>query len=111
MTTRRLQTTATGREPAMASELDIGLYGQSLFNDDNNATNISNLGELVGSGFTTLMLFSLHVDPYANLSWGNNPIASSGRIVYPYKKSQNPPLPEILRQLRVGGFNTILFSV
>jgi hypothetical protein len=95
----------------MTSAYDIGLYGQGLFDTDDNASNRRAVQELTRSGFTTLVLFTLHVHPSGELYLGDNPIARDGAIVYRWKDVQNPSLPEIVTELRAGGFENILFSI
>lgn len=95
----------------MAAAYDIGLYGQGLFDTDDNTRNRRDVQRLTGSGFTTLILFTLHVHPSGELYLGDNALAKDGRIVYRWKDVQNPSLPDIIRTLRAGGFANVLFSI
>lgn len=94
-----------------AQQYKIALYGQGLFNSNDNRLNVRQANQLAESGFTTLMLFSLHVYPHGELYWGRNPLAIAGRIVYPYLDEQVPSLPQLLARLREGTVNTVLFSI
>ncbi|MFE9425925.1 hypothetical protein ACFYNO_23510 [Kitasatospora sp. NPDC006697] len=66
----------------MTSDYDIGLYAMGLFDTDDNAKNRQALRDLSGSGFTSLVPFTLHVHPSGDLYLGDNVIAREGRIVY-----------------------------
>ncbi|MFD8600226.1 hypothetical protein ACFV1L_35020 [Kitasatospora sp. NPDC059646] len=95
----------------MTSGYDIGLYGQGLFDTDDNARNRQALADLSGSGFTTLVLFTLHVHPSGDLYLGDNVLAGGGRIVYRWRDVQKPGFPELVAGLRAGGFRSVLFSI
>ncbi|RKE23109.1 hypothetical protein [Streptomyces sp. TLI_171] len=95
----------------MTSGYGIGLYAQGLFDTDDNATNRAALAALSGSGFTDLILFTLHVHPSGDLYLGDHVIARDGKIVYLWKDTQNPSFPELVKGLRAGGFRNVLFSI
>ncbi|MFF4341766.1 hypothetical protein ACFY00_17750 [Kitasatospora sp. NPDC001540] len=94
-----------------SSGYDIGLYGQGLFDTDDDARNRRALQDLSGSGFTTLVLFTLHVHPSGDLYLGDNVIARNGAVAYRWKDTQDPSFPALVRGLRAGGFRTVLFSI
>ncbi|MFD7730296.1 hypothetical protein ACFV6F_07925 [Kitasatospora phosalacinea] len=94
-----------------SSGYDIGLYGQGLFDTDDDAKNRRALQDLSGSGFTSLVPFTLHVHPSGDLYLGDNVIARDGVVVYRWKDTQDPSFPALVRGLRAGGFRTVLFSI
>jgi len=94
-----------------AQQYKVALYGQGLFDSNDNRKNVSQANELADSGFNTLMLFSLHVHEQGQLYWGDHSIAERGQITYRWKDEQQPSLPQLLARLREGGFTTIQFSI
>lgn len=95
----------------MTSDQTIGIYGQGLFGSDTPTQNRKYLGQLQTSAFNLMMLFTLHVDAHFDLAWSSTPIASNGAITNEWTGMQEPKLPDLVRGLRQGGFDTILFSV
>jgi hypothetical protein len=95
------------REAAMDSGTDIALYGQGLFDTPDQEQNLEAVKLLANSGFTTLMLFALHVYPDGQVYWGPHPVARAGRIVY----ANNSALPQLVNELRTRGFRRIQFTI
>jgi hypothetical protein len=88
------------------------LWGQSQFNTDDNAKNITQVVELVKAQFNTLILFTIHVNESGELYWSDEPLASGGEIVYRWRdRGQDPSLPALVALLRAGGVETIMFDI
>ncbi len=86
---------------------NIIIYGDGLFETDD-----SHLSDLMNSGVSTIMLWSLHVHANGDLFYNDNLIVSQGKINFGTGKGQiNPNLPADLKQLRTGGVAFILFSI
>jgi hypothetical protein len=91
----------------MAAPLRIVLYGNGLFTDANASVNQQHLEAIQNSGFNTVILWTLHVDPQGNLDYNGPPftvengeLSSEFQSVVPY-----------VTQLRQGGVNTVLFCI
>lgn len=85
----------------------ISIYADGLFGSDD-----SHLSDLMNSGVNTIILWSLHVHPNADLYYNNTLLASNGQINFGAGPGKiNPNMPADLQRLRTGGVNTILFSI
>ncbi len=85
----------------------VGLYGQALFKANDPPVNNEQLKALQGSGFTTVLLFALHVDQDGNLSYSDVPMAQNGQI----SNQANPQLPQLVAGLRQGGVDQVLITI
>lgn len=66
------------------------------------------LTDLNGSGFTTAILYNLHIDPVGNLRYTNaqTPLIADGKLQKGYEY-----LPELLASLTQGSFGSVLFCL
>lgn len=91
----------------MATAPNVVLYGSGLFGSNNPTLNASQLGLIKNSGFTTVILWTLHVDSDASLVYNNTAIATGGVFSYTFSY-----LPELVRELKDGGtVDKVLFCV
>jgi len=85
---------------------NIAVYG-GLFETDDSA-----LAPLMNSGFTTAILWSIHVHGNGDLYYNDNLLVSGGVVNKGTGKGQiNPNLPTDVSKLRTGGFGAILGSI
>lgn len=89
-----------------ARNRNIALYAGNLFGRYDPAGNRREVAELQGSGFTTVMLFTLHVDSEASLYYNGTPIVKNGIFAnFDY-------LPNLLADLKSNGsVQRVLFSI
>jgi hypothetical protein len=86
------------------------LYAWGLFQPtySGGLTNDQQIAQVAPSGFGTVILWSLHVDPQGNLTYNDAPnIVSNGQFntaAYGY-------LPGLVQRLKDGGVKTILFGI
>jgi hypothetical protein len=86
---------------------NIAIYGNGLFETDD-----SYLSDLMNSGVTTMVLWSLHVHPNGDLYYNDNLLVSQGKINFGTGPGQiNPNMPADLQKLRTGGVAIVLFSI
>lgn len=86
---------------------NIALYGNGLFGRNVPSTNRSQLILLQESGFTTVILWTLHVDTDGTLVYNNTPIAQGGAFVNTFDY-----LPDLLAELTLtGSVRNVLFSI
>jgi hypothetical protein len=84
----------------------IGLYGQSLFNTSDQDKNHEDATLIGSSGFNTVFLFTIHIDENGDFGYGNNPIFFGNEL-----SPQLQLMPELLKILRAGTVETVLFSI
>lgn len=88
-------------------ELTVGLYGNGLFGRDVPNVNQSQLLQLQESGFTRVILWTLHVDPDGSLIYNNTPIVQNGDFANTFNY-----LPALLTKLAsTGSVKEVLFSI
>lgn len=89
------------------SNFTIGLYGSGLFGRNVTSVNQQQLQAVQNSGFTTIILWALHVSQTGDLSYNDTLIVRNGVFC-----SQFAYLPRYLNKLKDGGtVNQILFSI
>lgn len=100
---------ATSPEPvteAAAPPQRLVLFAPGLFCDED--TSEAQLTALEGSGFTTVVLFTLRIQEEGDLRSCNRPaVTLDGKIA----DGINPKMPELLQKLRDQGVETILQSI
>jgi hypothetical protein len=86
--------------------LNVELYGNGLFGR-NVPSNQTQLNALQQSGFTTVILWTLHVDTDGTLVYNNTPIVEGGVFVNTYDY-----LPDLVTELiSTGSVQNVLFSI
>jgi hypothetical protein len=91
----------------MSNGYNVALYGSGLFGRNIPALNAQQLTAVQGSGFTTVVLWALHVDAAGDFNYNNTPLVVGGNFT-----NQFSYLPALLNQLKEGGtVNQILFSI
>ncbi|HVZ41570.1 MAG TPA: hypothetical protein VHI13_19975 [Candidatus Kapabacteria bacterium] len=86
---------------------NIILYGSGLFGRNLPAANQTQLLAIQNSGFTTVILWSLHVWNNGDLVYNNSVIATNGEFVNQYSY-----LPDLINQMKTGGTVTkVLISI
>jgi hypothetical protein len=95
-----------GPVTAAASPQRLILFAPGLFCDED--TSDAQLKALEGSGFTTVVLFTLRIQEEGDLRSCNRPaVTLDGKIA----DGINPGMPEYLQKLRDQGVETILHSI
>jgi len=85
----------------------IVLYGNGLFGRNLPASNRAQLKALKQSGFTTVILWTLHVDTHGTLVYNDTPIAKDGAFLNTFDY-----LPDLIADLTTGGsVQNVLFSI
>src|SRR5258708_751159 len=100
---------------SMGNQLNVVVYGRNLFGFDDATINQQQLEEMQESGFTTVILWPLHVDTNGDLFYHDSddrdptvPIVQAGAFnsdVYGYM----PPLVSALKS--DGSVGRVLFSI
>jgi hypothetical protein len=87
---------------------NIILYTHGLFAENDN-----HLDDLMNSGVTTLVLWSLHVHANGDLFYNDTLLASNGTVNSGTGEGKiNPNMPSDLARLRSqGGIGTVMFSI
>jgi len=88
----------------MSNPYNVILYGQGLFNSDPE-TNQKQLKAIQNSGFTTALLFTIHVWPTGDLYYGDTKAVSNGQVLLPKE------MATLIQQMRQGGVTQVLASV
>lgn len=86
------------------------LYGWGLFQQaySGGLTDEQEIAQVAPSGFGTVILWTLHVDAQGNLTYNDAPdIVSKGQ----FNTSAYGALPQLVRQLKAGGVETVLFGI
>ncbi len=91
----------------MSNGDNIVLYGSGLFSSNDSSTNQEQLDELQDSGFTTVILWTLHVQSNGDFSYNDNPIVSSGTFNPDYDY-----MADLITELKSGGtVEKVLFCI
>jgi hypothetical protein len=91
----------------MSNGYNVALYGSGLFGRNLAPLNSTQLTAVQGSGFTTLILWALHVDAAGDFNYNDTPIVVGGNFTNQYSY-----LPALLTELKASGtVNQILFSL
>jgi hypothetical protein len=92
----------------MANSQNIVLYGSGLFGRNTPGKNAAELAALQASGFTTVILWTLHVDADGTLVYNNTVIARDGVFADTFDY-----LPGLVDQLTASGSSVqnVLFSI
>jgi hypothetical protein len=95
--------------PTMTTTANIVLYGSGLFGRDVPLTNATQGAALAESGFTTVILWTLHVDPDGTLVYNDTVIVRDGVFAATFLY-----LPRLVNQLKTApgsSVKTVLFCV
>ncbi len=85
----------------------IALYGGNLFGSNDHDLNQRQLGKIVNSGFTKVILFTLHVKSNGDLTYNDSPIVQNGTFSPAYTY-----LAALLQQLKTGGtVKQVVFAI
>lgn len=86
---------------------NLAVYGSGLFGANDPATNQAQLSALQASGFTTVILWALHVQENGDFHYNNTPIVQGGTFASGYSY-----LPALVSALKTGSsVNQVLFSL
>lgn len=88
----------------MGNQYNVVLYGQGLLNSD-QSTNQRQLEAIQNSGFTTVLLLTIHVWPNGDLYYGDTPAVQNGTVRLP------PEISTLIQGLREGGVQNVLASI
>ncbi len=90
------------------SGYNVVLYGSGLFGDSDPSVNQQQLQELQNSGFTTVILWTLHVHENGDFYYNDTLAVQNGTI----SSQLNPDLPQLITALKSGGtVNKVFFCI
>ncbi|MBC8031270.1 MAG: hypothetical protein H7Z16_14245 [Pyrinomonadaceae bacterium] len=96
----------------MTNGYNAALYGSGLFQSDNPSINQEQLEAIQGSGFTTVILWTLHVDAVGNFNFNGPPaIVSVGSTGSEFNSTDFGYLPQLITDLKSGGVGKVLFCI
>lgn len=91
----------------MSNGNNVVLYGSGLFGRNDPVVNQIQLEAIKNSGFTTVILWTLHVWASGDLVYNNSLIVTNGEFVNQYSY-----LPQLIIDLKSGGtVNKVLFCI
>lgn len=86
------------------------LYANSLFESSDSSTNNSQLNAISDSGFTTVVLWAMHVNQNGDFSYNNTPMICSGQVS-PGFNTQFGDLVSQLKNQSGGTVEKVIFSI
>lgn len=96
----------------MSNGYNVVVYGSGLFGNNNPSVNQQQLEAIQGSGVTTIILWTLHVDAVGNFNFNGLPaIVSVGASGSEFNSTDYGYLPQLITDLKSGGVSKVLFCI
>lgn len=90
------------------SNANVVLYGSGLLNSGNPATDQAQMQAVQSSGFSTVILWTLHVNANGDFYYNGTLVVSNGAVTGPFAST----LPGLIQQMRTGGsVSAVLFGI
>jgi len=93
----------------MTSDFNIILYGKGLFSRNTSAANHQQLRELQTSGFTTVILWTLHIDEAGNFNYNDTAIVQNA--IFTNQFNYLPRLVNELKSADRSKVTKVLFAI